>query len=268
MPSPRSFSPLRLLTPVQLGFCLGLFFLPWINVQCVMTESQAKSSKEPERDRSKPITLFTQSGFQIATGQVEATEDGQKLIEATNGKGAARAKMKTKMGFILLLYPVALILGILVAFIPMARKSRQGLLIFFCLGAIGTLGLQTLGGFPLANEVRESEKKSGGGKADVTVFRTSWQIGLYLTFPLLAGAMVSSFLGAGKKPKRDEGDDTDEDDEDRPKKKRRDEEDEDRPRMKKPVSEDEDEDDRPKKKKPVTDDDDRPHKKKRRDDDD
>lgn len=283
-----SFSPLQLLSPVQLVFCFVLFFLPWIELSCTLPAEATKGGQKAEMeamkketgvDPTKPISMYTQSGLQIATGDVSVASDFEKIsAQMKKGVGGGAGlepdpKAKKKDGEtapLLFLFPVALLAGIGVGCAPFQHLLRRLALAVVCLGALGVVGLQAAIGFPLEKEIaKQKEQLKGfggvgggfgpapdpkGGKvkaaapaAEPEIFRVTWKIPLYLTFLLLLGATATAFVDGGllagsKKPKRRYGsrDDDEEDEDDRPRKKKR------------AVAEDlsdEDEDDRPRKKK-------------------
>lgn len=295
MPKAAPFSPLRLISPIQLLFCLALFFLPWIEMTCTMPPSAAKSMPKEEIEKTKkdlgidptkPVSMVSQSGLQIATGGSSPGSD-MKKIEAKmkeSFKGAAIESDKSsskdddvKGAPLLFLYPVLLICGIGVAFIPMPTMIRRFVLAGCCAAALGVVGLQALLGFPMENEIKKKNDEmkalgggggglmfgppDAGGKAkgkdaksdgkEADVVRVSWKFSLYLTFLLLLGAAGTAFLdGAGgggarygrKYGRRDDYDEDDYDDE---------EDDRPRRRSRRDDYDDDDEDDRPRKKKPA-----------------
>ena len=295
MAKASSFSPLQLASPIQLIFCLILFFLPWVELQCVPPkqyrdmpkEQLERVKKEMGVDPTKTISYATQSGFQIASGEASPGSDIKKMSEGKGSKGKldfdGDSKGKKEDGStapLLYLYPVALIAGIVIAFVPIPGNIRRLVLAGCCLLGFGVIGLQALIGFPIEKKLKELEKEKGGvpamggfggGGGDTTKksdakeespFRVAWKLPLYLTFLLLLGAAGTAFIvpgGGAKGRKKPYGYDDDDDDED-----------DDRPKKKKRRDDDDDEDDRPKKKKPMSldDEDDRPAKKKRRDEDD
>ncbi|AWM38597.1 hypothetical protein GobsT_32250 [Gemmata obscuriglobus] len=313
-----SFSPLQLLSPVQLIFCLILFFLPWIELSCTLPPDVAKNAppgeleklkKDTGIDPSRPIRMYTQSGLQIATGDVSVSPDFEKGVERVRGGAGAGPgpkfgpdpsnKADGQTAPLLFLFPVALLAGIVIGFVPWPHLARRLVLVVCCLGAMGIVGAHAAIGFPLEKEIaKQKEKMKGGGAfgaapgakaapgtaGEPEVFRVRWQIPLYLTLILLLGAAGTAFLDAGltakKKPKRryraDEEYEDDEEEEERPRKRRPkavDEDEDERP-ARKPKFEvvDEDEDEPPRKRpKPrrrdEDEDDDRPRRSRRRDDD-
>jgi hypothetical protein len=301
-----SFSPLQLFSPVQLVFCLILFFLPWIELSCQFPPELVKDAPKEELEQMKkefgvdptrPIGLVTQSGLQIASGDASVSSDFEKLSEKKGGavKNARpfdpkREKKDGETAPLLYLFPVAVVAGIVLGFVPWPGVARKAVLAGCCLLALGVVGIQAAIGFPLDKEIAKQKdqlkgfgggggigfgapgaKAAPGGK-DADIFRVRWKLPLYLTLLLLLGAAGTAFLGpnapTGRKPKRRPVRDYDDDDEDE-------EDEEDRPRRKKPsmafeVVDEEDEDDRPRKKRrrdEDDEDDDRPRKRRRRDDD-
>jgi hypothetical protein len=302
-----SFSPLQLFTPIQLIFCLILFFLPWIDVQCVVPKDVLKDApkekleemkKEIGWDPNTPFSFATQSGLQIANGDASPGADMQRVMDKLNkelgGKGnkekfdfdtdpATGKKTERKTAPLLFFYPVALVAGIVIGFIPWAGWARRIVLASVVGGAFLVVGVQAVMGFPIEVEMKKKFQeasgsgmggfgpfgglggnKTPGGKAAPKsepkledVFRVAWKFPLYVTFLLLLTAGGTSFLdagGGGKKSrygKRKRGRDDYDDEED---------------------EEDDDEDYRPAKKKrrdaDDEDDDDRPARKKKRRDDD
>lgn len=320
------FSPLQLFTPIQLFFCIILFFLPWVEVQCVFPKEALKDAPKEQMDKMKqevgwdpntPFGFLEQSGFQIAIGDASPGSDmrrvmakmekelGSKGVNTTPTKTTTPTKNNNKFEFgtdasgkkkdrstapLLFVYPVLLIAGIVVGFIPWGSIVRRLILLLICLGALGTVGVQIAIGFPVEQEIKQEMKNEQGlgmgafglgnnpgkgGQPNIKIediIRVKWQIPLYLTLGLLGTASATSLLGpfgrggGRRRPKyrkrkrpRDEYDDEDEEND-------RDDDDE-RPRKKKRIvdEEDEDEDDRPRKKRRDDDDDedDRPKKKNR-----
>ena len=102
-----SFSPLRLFSPVQLVFCFILFFLPWIEMTCTIPPSQVKNipkdevektRKEFGIDPTKPVSMVSQTGLQIATGgssprvRHEADRGKDRGTEQEDGQGVRGAQ--------------------------------------------------------------------------------------------------------------------------------------------------------------------------------
>ncbi len=286
-----SFSPLQLFSPIQLIFCLILFFLPWIELQCSLPpellkdapKSGLESMKKDGVDPSKPISMLTQSGLQIATGGSSPSSDMEKfsksMAKGMGGEPQAKSSAKknkdddVKGAPLMYLFPVALIAGIVLGCLPWQSLARRLILAGCCMGAFGVVGLQALMGFPMEKEIakqKDQMKGMGGmgglggappkGKTDTKekepeIFRVAWKIPLYLTLLLLLGAGATAFidggsLGGKKKTKRPVYDDDDDEEEEV----EEDEEEEERPKKKKkPVVEelpdDEEEEEKPKKKK-------------------
>jgi|GEM_PF-6789056 len=319
--STTSFNPLRLFSPIQLFICFILFFLPWVELQCVLPKSRAKEMSKEEVelmkkqvgvDPTKPVSLISQSGLQIATGDVSLSSDMKRITDSlkkemspagtsSGGEPDMKKNDDTGMAPLMFLYPLAILAGIGVAFIPIPALFRRLAVAACCMGALGVIALQALIGFPIessikknsdqmkmmgsftgapppapAGEVPPPPNKKGkatpktdktDSKSDTEMIRVSWQIPLYLTFLLLLGGTATAFLdglgGGGAASRYGKRYRRDEDDEDE------DEEEDDRPRKKdKRASRDNDEeDDRPRKKKKYRDEEDeedeRPAKKKK-----
>ncbi|AMV28842.1 hypothetical protein VT84_30895 [Gemmata sp. SH-PL17] len=294
-----NFSPLRLLSPIQLFICLILFFLPWVEVQCVMPKDGLggfdadpmpgmKAGAGKAISSAGPRPFITQSGLQIATGghsfaspelkmlMDEAEKSGKKM-GAPPGKG--NEKDELGKGVILFLFPILILVGGVLGIVLGPGLPRRLVVAGCCAGAIGVVGIQAAIGFPIEQQIKkeaekekEMAKQFGGDASKVeNPFKIVWKFPLYLTLLLLVGATGTAFVDGGvkkRKPKRVSYDfDDDEDDE---------EYEDDRPRRKKkPIVEeipDDDEEERPRKQRRPRDDDDeeddRPRRKRRRDDDD
>lgn len=269
--------------------------MPASEVKNMPKEEIEMAKKELGFDPTKPVGMYSQSGLQIATGNVSLGSDFKKVAEKSKkemgGAGGGfdldpNTSGKKKEGGtapLLFLYPVALLGGIILGFIPWAGMPRKIIAAGCCAAAFGVVGLQAAIGFPLENDLKKQADQmkgfggmgkfgggGGGAKTDTKssskdneMFKVAWKFPLYLTFLLLLTAGGTAFLGpngpGGKyKPKRkaydldDEDDDEDDEDDDRPRKKKRrddDDDDDDRPRKKKAVVEEDDEDAPPPKKK-------------------
>ncbi|MBN9122708.1 MAG: hypothetical protein J0I06_26780 [Planctomycetes bacterium] len=294
MPKAPPFNPLRLVSPAQLVFCFVLFFLPWIEMTCTMPPSAVKTVPKEEIDKvkkelgfdpTKPVSMISQSGLQIATGGSSLGSDMKKIESKMKESGLGdpdKSKEKPKKDDdikgapLLFVYPLALLAGTVAAFLPVPGMIRRIVVAACCAAALGVVGLQALIGFPMENEIKKkSEEMKGvsggglfgpmggappgdktGGKKDAKsekmedVVRVSWQFSLYLTFLFLLGAAGTAFLdglgGDGGKSRYGRKNRRDDYDEDD-----YDDEDDDRPRKKSRRDDYEDEDDRPRKKKPA-----------------
>jgi hypothetical protein len=193
MPKASSFNPLRLFTPIQLIFCLILFFLPWIELQCVVPASELKArpkeqlekmKKESGWDPTKPFSMYSQSGFQIATGGVSMGSDlrrsTEKMTKDLGGLGAGAkpdASMeaggkKSEAGSapLMFLFPLAIIAGIVLGFVLGAGMARRIALLSVCLGAFLLVLLQSLIGFPMERDLKkdaETNMKGMGGMGEM-----------------------------------------------------------------------------------------------------
>ena len=147
--SSPSFSPLRLFTPIQLGFCLILFFLPWIEVQCVPNPAavapNAGGGLKMDGMPTGPQPLLSQSGLQIATGGYTITNP--LLTGEMGGKGRPKAGGATGNDDdgppgapLLFLFPVAVLAGIVIGFLPLAGMGRKLLLLACCGVAVSVVG--------------------------------------------------------------------------------------------------------------------------------
>ena len=191
MPKAASFSPLQLFAPIQLGLCLLLFFLPWIDIQCVPPPSEVKNmpkeqvemvKKEIGIDPTKPITLISQSGLQIANGTASVGSDIKKATEKMTEKMSKQPgvtvkseksadselneslkKEKDVSAPLLWVYLLAVIAGIAVGFIPWASVARKLIVAGCCALAFGLVGIQAAMGFPLENKMKEKTKGADGG---------------------------------------------------------------------------------------------------------
>jgi hypothetical protein len=190
-----SFSPFQIASPVQLLFCLILFFLPWVEVQCSLPSSKIKemppqmveaAKKEMGIDPTKSISMFSQSGWQIATGDISPGSDLKKMMEKDKGKGggkkpgggdepgpmggpnlgpdpdAMNKQMKDESGSapLLYLYPVALLGGIVCGLLPIMPMVRRILTAGCCAAAFGVVALQCLIGFPIENELKKQNEEA------------------------------------------------------------------------------------------------------------
>ncbi len=232
---------LRLFSPIQLCFCLILFFLPWIEVQCVPKPAAAGAKSDPFMPPmpTGPQPLLSQSGLQIATGDYSVSNPQLKaMMDAEGGKGGPKAGPKEdKEGPdaapLLFLFPVAVLAGIVIGFLPLAGMGRKLMLLACCGVALGVIGVQAGMGFPIKKGFDEDKTKSqkggGGGNPmigdDMTV-KVVWKVPLYITLFFLVGAAGTAFLGGGKPaPKsgrrRYDEDDRDDDEDDRPRRRAR-----------------------------------------------
>lgn len=186
MPKVAKFNPLQLFTPIQLVFCLILFFLPWIELTCTLPPEAAKMRDKAETDKlkketgidpSKPIGILVQSGLQIATGDSSPSSDFKKIEEqmkkemggmgAGGGKpeiGPSTKKDKEEGAPLLFLFPVALLAGIALGCVPWPNMVRKIGALACCLVAFGVVGLQAAIGFPIEKELKkQNEAMKGGG---------------------------------------------------------------------------------------------------------
>ncbi len=299
MPRSAPFSPFQLISPIQLFICLILFFLPWVEVQCVpdldqvkgLPKAQVEKAKtEYGIDPSKPFSIARQSGLQIATGDVapgsdmkriqskmkeQLTKSGMAVNETSSSSKSNKKDGETKAAPLLFLFPLLVVAGMGIAFIPLPALIRRLLVAGCCMGALGTVGLQAAIGFPIEDDLRNMKTSMPGigpgmrprvggndakDKSDKAM-RLSMQIPFYLTIILLLGAGATAFLDAmtggsgsqkyGSRRRRPRHDYDDEDDEDyRPRaRRRRVADDDDRPRKKRRNEDDEDDD--PPRKKPA-----------------
>lgn len=300
-----SFSPLQFIAPGLLLFCFILFFLPWVELVVVPTTAAKKMATELKQEAPKRRAMFSQSGLQIATADVTVIDPDLKKFEKEAKKEGPWKDDKERdehKAPALFLYPVLLLAGIALSFVPIPPIGRR-IAVASCAGLALLLALIfTAFALPVEQETRkafekakEAQKKmmdsmpkelqSKVEKPDNEVpFAFPWQVCFYLTALLLLAAAGAAFAdgfvaggGAkgkyGRKGRRDDydEDDFDDEDDDRPRKKsrrdERDEDEDDRPRKKR---RDEEEDERPSKKRrrdEEEDEDDRPRKKSRRDDD-
>jgi hypothetical protein len=184
MPKAASFSPLRLFTPIQLVFCLLLFFLPWIDLQCVLPAEQLKNASKQELERTrtetgwdpaKPFSYASQSGFQIATGDASPGSDLRRVLnKMKKSMGDAGGQLDTDPNWmggqkkegstapLLLLYPLAVFAGIIVGFILGPGTARRITLLSLCLGALAVVGLQAAIGFPIERHIKKLTDEERG----------------------------------------------------------------------------------------------------------
>ncbi len=186
-----------------------------------------------------PQPLLSQSGLQIATGGYTITNP--LLTGEMGGKGgpkAGGAKDKDDDGPpgapLLFLFPVAVLAGIVIGFLPLAGTGRK-LMLFACCGvALGVIGVQAGMGFPVKksfDEDKTNSRKGGGGGRPMMEegmdLKVVWKVPLYITLFFLVGAAGTAFLGGGKpapKSGRRRYDDDDRDDDgedDRPRRRAR-----------------------------------------------
>ncbi len=134
------------------------------------------TKKELGIDPTKPVSMVSQSGLQIATGDSSPGSDMKKIEakakESPKKMGGAVETEKTKDkddlkgAPLLFLFPVALLAGIGVAFLPIPSLIRRLTLAGCCAAALGVVLLQALIGFPMENEIKkktEEMKAMGGG---------------------------------------------------------------------------------------------------------
>lgn len=246
---------MQFLSPIQLVFCLILFFLPWIEVQCVPSPAALGPAPGMKADPNMnmkldmppmgPQSLLTQSGLQIATGGYSISNP---LLEGEM-KGKPKAGGKDDDGPpaapLLFLFPLAALAGVVVGFLPLGGPVRAVVIVLCCLVAGGTIGAQAAIGFPVKQSFEEDKakaKRGGGGEMRLEEgmdIKVVWKVPLYLTFVLLIGAAGTAFLGGGKpaEKSRRRSDDRYDDD--------RDDRDDDRPRRRDDRDRDDDEDDGP-----------------------
>jgi hypothetical protein len=263
-----------------------------------MKAAMDPSKKGPPDLKSMPYVSFvTQSGWQAATGdytfadpmiqkQMDSAKSMAADIEKMGDKSGKSAKVEKKKDGpdgapLLWVHLLAVIAGIGVGFAMPLGKARKFALIGCCAVALLTAGGQAAMGFPITKKMKEDGAKEGmGGLGDMgpgagkgasapklnpddvfkTVYKFPFFLSIFLTIGALATAAITPNQGGGKSKKPLYDMDEDDEEDDRPRKRRRDQDD------------DEDEDDQPRSRRKRRDEDDededeRPAKKKRRDDD-
>jgi len=146
---------MRIITAFNFLAVIGLFFLPWIDIRCEVGD--------------KKVSLYEQSGFQAAAGEVSMGKNFQEmaaLAKAGGGPVADLQGQKATGAPVLFAYVGALAVGLVVSLIaPAGKKWRAGVLI--CAGmAIGLLATQTAAGFPITENSEKAAKEfglNGGG---------------------------------------------------------------------------------------------------------
>lgn len=155
-------------------FAIAAFFLPWIDVRCEMSKGESYG-------------LFTQSGYQIASGESTEGDAKEKIEQKMKGLGMpanqkqAMPKQKEqeidreKLDKIPVLWGFvgALGAGAILCLILPGTLWRVGAVIAL-VAALGVLGYQTNEGFPASKKVNEvqavldkakqAEQQAPGGK--------------------------------------------------------------------------------------------------------
>ena len=207
-------SPLRFLTPAQLIICLILFFLPWVEIQCPapdlknlggqpgnLNDGPPSKKAAPENLVYRP--LITQSGLQAATGGYSVADPMMQAMmqEAKQGGAKGAKEDEIKAAPLLLIFPVAALLGIAVGFALPGSKAKKAILVLCCLAMLGSAGGQVAMGFPITKDIQEQQKKDGakgaGGAAvpaGEDIIKTVFKIPLFLALFLAAGGLVTALI--------------------------------------------------------------------------
>jgi len=305
MASKSSSSPLRYATPGQMIFCVILFFLPWVELQCNTQKEKGGFGPQPgqkgtikiDPPKTAPtwMTIVTQSGMQVASGDATVLGNQPMGDKGVGGPGPGPEK-ESGSAPLLWLYPLAAIGAIAVGFAMPSTKVRKLALAGCCGLAFLVAAGQAAMGFPIENSIDKSMKEMagigggmpdpitnpGGKKGEVKVdikkqmdealkdaFRVNYKFWFYLALLVPIGGLVTALIepvGPGRGKKKPINDLDDDDDRD-------DDDDDDRPRKRRRRDDDDDdEDDAPRQRRKKRDDDeeedDRPKKRKPRDDDD
>jgi hypothetical protein len=223
---------LRLFTPIQLVACIGLFFLPWIEIQCPKLDlngldGKAGGGRKPDPRAESYTPFISQSGFQVATGDYTIQDGFTRMMMEQGDKSGAPPKKEDEIPQAPLLFGflVAVSFGAVLGFALTPGWARKIVLILCCIGALGVIGGQFAMGFPIEKAVREGKKKDaargGGGdfdrKSDVApeeIFKTVYKWPFYLSLALVLGAAFTALIEPGPpspKRKRDRDRDAEED---------------------------------------------------------
>lgn len=227
-PAKSITSPLRFLTPGQLGICLVLFFMPWVEVQCPMPKGgmnfnldvAGKAPPKPAMPEVMWTSFITQSGLQATTGDYSFSDS--LMRQMAKEKGGQKESIPAAP--ILWGYMIAVVVGIGVGLAMPLGGTRKVLLLVCCAGALATAGGQAAIGFPIAKEIEEEMKKDklggpnkglgggglgmGGGDAggfdmgppkglpglDDLAPKTVIKFSFYLALLFAAGALVTTVL--------------------------------------------------------------------------
>ncbi len=148
---------------VALLAALGLFFVPWIEVQCSGPGAESRA-------------LMTQSGFQAATGNMTISQDlrskqGFLGEQPTSGGDVVQA-------WLVLASAGVAVLALLVAFGSIGEPQGSKVVSLLALVALGLVLGQTVLGFPLEQDLKvqlEKDKTKSGDGADAmkAAFRTN-----------------------------------------------------------------------------------------------
>jgi len=159
-------------------FCVILFFLPWIELQCNTQKEKGGFGPQPVLKGTKSetpkstaptwMTIVTQSGMQVASG--DATVLGNQPIgdKGVGGPGPGPEK-ESGSAPLLWLYPLAAIGAIAVGFAMPSTKVRKLVLAGCCGLAFFVAAGQAAMGFPIENSIDKSMKEMagmGGAMAD------------------------------------------------------------------------------------------------------
>ena len=196
---------LKILSPIQLCFCLLLFLLPWVEVQCMPKPLPPGARPDPMMAgmKDEPVTVASQSGLQIATGGLSKMEMRDGGMGPGRGAQQDMVNIPTPDGApLLFLFPLAVVLGIVFGFLPRGGLSRKLAVFSCCMAAIGAIGVQAAMGFPI-QESTETWVKSGASAdmlGEENTIRVAWSFFLYTALLFLVGATSTAFLGGGGKP--------------------------------------------------------------------
>ncbi|MBA4186533.1 MAG: hypothetical protein C0467_00800 [Planctomycetaceae bacterium] len=169
-------SPLRYATPAQMFFCVILFFMPWVEVQCA-GESQSRPTWK---------TTHSQSGMQIARGWYAlpdedraSKDDGRPLAPIIRWmkKQVERGEGPEAVGAapVLWVYLGAAVVAVVVGLVLPSNNMRMWILIVCCAAALFAVGGSAVVGFPVLEAVeKEGVKKPHKRKAVSASDLSAW----------------------------------------------------------------------------------------------
>ncbi|MBN9122707.1 MAG: hypothetical protein J0I06_26775 [Planctomycetes bacterium] len=195
-----TFNPFRWLTPAQLVACAGLFFLPWVEVQCA-----AKDPTNPRSEKTVWAAFMHQSGWQVMTGEVDFSDSTFAQLAAEQREASNQPGEKLKGAPPLLFYCLAVAFGIGAGTVLPCGAVRGRVLTVCCTVALLAVGGQVATGLPVETSLAESRAKLGGkppAKNDLDGLmterlRTKYKWPLYATLVLVTTALLTALFEPG-----------------------------------------------------------------------
>lgn len=189
-------STFRYLVPGKLAFGVLLFFLPWIQISCRVTNE----------GKTETIALMQQSGFDAAVGRVSPAGPLAQMgagDEDGAGDGGSPAPL-------IIVYGLVLIAGAAAGFTMGMTEGRR-----LAMGAAAGIAflcllVQSLAGFPLLADAKDSDKMKVGDVEREMELTTDYQPAYYLSFAVClaaVGGVVAERMGAAKTAKTEEDED-------------------------------------------------------------